>query len=167
MHTENVVYIKAPAKRIFSLACDVGQWPRWLAHYRAVAVFEQSPDGSRKDVEMCAIREGFPVKGRAFPVKWRSVQVCDAAEGRIYFKHTGGIAQGMWVVWEIQSDEWGRGTRVSIAHDLTYPVDWLNGWFARDLVGRDFVHAIAGRTLATIKALAEAEAGTMREGTGQ
>lgn len=165
MHTENVVYIQAPLARIFAMAADIGQWPRVLPHYRAVTVFEQSPDGSRKDVEMAAVRDNFPMKGRAFPVRWRSVQVCDKAAGRIYFKHIAGIAQGMWVVWQLTPDAWGRGTRVSIAHDLTYPFACLNSWFARDLVGRDFVQAIAGRTLAVIKALAEAEG--QREGTGR
>ena len=56
---------------------------------------------------------------------------------------------------EIEPDPWGRGVAVTISHDLTYPFRFLNGWFARDLVGRDFVHAIAGRTLQTIKEMVE------------
>ncbi len=63
----------------------------------------------------------------------------------------------MWVVWSLAPDPWGRGVRVTIRHDLTYPFDALNGWFAQDLVGRQFVGAIAGKTLATIKAVVESE----------
>ena len=64
----------------------------------------------------------------------------------------------MWVVWSLEEDKWGRGVAVTIRHDLTYPFPVLNGWFARELVGHQFVQAIAGRTLATIKALVEKEA---------
>ena len=63
----------------------------------------------------------------------------------------------MWVVWSLTPDPWGRGTKVTIAHDLAYPFAFLNGWFARALVGRGFVHAIAGRTLATFKQIVESE----------
>ena len=66
-----------------------------------------------------------------------------------------GVALGMWVVWSLEEDPWGRGVQVTIAHDLTYPLPFLNGWFARNMVGDQFVHAIAGRTLATIKATVE------------
>ena len=65
----------------------------------------------------------------------------------------------MWVVWTLEPDPWGRGIAVSIRHDLAYPFAFLNGWFAEDLVGRQFVQAIAGRTLATIKAHVESEQG--------
>lgn len=157
MHTENVVYIHAPIETIYALAADIENWPHILPHYRAVRVFEQTPDGARKVVEMAAVRTDFPVKGVRFPVRWQSVQVCDRDAGRIYFKHTQGIAVGMWVVWELVPDPWGRGVRVSIGHDLRYPLDALNGWFAQKLVGQGFVHSIAGRTLATIKTLAEGQ----------
>lgn len=157
MHTENTVYMQGPKERIFQLAADIQDWPDLLPHYREVKVYEQSPDGRRKVVEMAAVREGFPLPGVRFPVRWQSIQVCEPETGKIYFKHLAGIALGMWVVWSIDDDKWGRGTRVTIAHDLTYPITALNGWFARDLVGEGFVHSIAGRTLATIKAKVESE----------
>jgi len=103
------------------------------------------------------VREGFPLPGLRFPVRWRSVQVCEPETGRIFFKHTAGMALGMWVVWTLEDDIWGRGTQVTISHELTYPFPLLNGWFARNMVGDQFVHAIAGRTLATIKAVVENE----------
>lgn len=159
MYTENTIYMRGPKSRIFQLAADIQNWPTLLPHYRAVVVFEQTDDGSRKVVEMAAERADFPLPGFTFPVRWRSVQVCEPEAGRIYFKHIGGIAKGMWVVWSLEDDPWGRGVKVTIGHDLTYPFAFLNGWFARNMVGDQFVHAIAGRTLATIKAMVEKEAG--------
>jgi len=90
-------------------------------------------------------------------VRWKSVQICEPETGHIYFKHLLGVAVGMWVVWSLEKDPWGRGIRVTIRHDLTYPLPFLNGWFAQDMVGRQFVGAIAGRTLATIKEIVENE----------
>lgn len=158
MHTENTIYMRGPKSRIFQLAADIQDWPALLPHYREVIVFEQTDDGRRKVVEMAAVRNDFPVPGVPFPVRWRSVQICEPELGLISFKHLAGIARGMWVVWEITEDDWGRGVKVTIRHDLTYPFPWLNGWFAQDMVGRQFVQAIAGRTLATIKAMVEKEA---------
>ena len=159
MHTENTVYMRGPKSRIFQLAADIQDWPILLPHYREVVVFEQSDSGDRKVVEMAAERADFPLPGLKFPVRWHSVQVCEPEAGRIYFKHIGGIAKGMWVVWSLEDDPWGRGVKVTIGHDLIYPFSFLNGWFARNMVGDQFVHAIAGRTLATIKAIVEKEAG--------
>ena len=158
MHIENTVYMRAPKSRIFQLAADIQDWPSLLPHYREVIVFEQTDDGRRKVVEMVAERDDFPLPGLTFPVRWRSVQVCEPDTGRIYFKHVAGVAKGMWVVWSLTDDPWGRGVQVTIGHDLTYPFPILNGWFARNIVGDQFVHAIAGRTLATIKATVEKEA---------
>ena len=158
MHTENTVYMDGSKSRIFQLAADIQGWPALLPHYREVSVFEQTDDGRRKVVEMAAVRDDFPLPGLSFPVRWRSIQVCEPETGRIYFKHLAGVAKGMWVVWSLEEDEWGRGIRVTIRHDLTYPFPLLNGWFAQGLVGKQFVGAIAGRTLATIKAKVEKEA---------
>lgn len=157
MHTENTITINAPWERIWTLAADIQRWPDILPHYRFVRVLDQNTDGTRKVVEMAAVRGGFPVKGVQYPVKWQSVQVCDRASGRIFFKHLRGIAQGMWVVWTLAPCPNGHGVQVTIAHDLAYPLPALNGWFARELVGRGFVQSIAGRTLATLKQIAEAD----------
>jgi hypothetical protein len=157
MHTENVIFIQADPARIFRLAADIEDWPTILPHYRWVTVFERSDDGNRKVVEMAAVRPDLPVRGARFPVRWRSVQICEPDAGRIIFKHYAGVAIGMWVEWEIAADPAGRGTRVAIRHDLRYPLMFLNGLFAEKIVGEGFVGAIAGRTLATIKKIAESE----------
>jgi hypothetical protein len=143
--------------RIFELAAAIENWPDILPHYREVIVFDQSLDGNRKVVEMAAYRYDFPITGVRFPVRWQSVQVCDPDESKIYFKHTRGIALGMWVVWELV-DNPDQSVSVTIRHDLVYPLSIMNGWFARELVGHQFVEYIAGRTLATIKSIVESEA---------
>lgn len=158
MHTENTVYIQGPKAQIFALAAEIENWPTLLPHYREVRVFEQTEDGRRKNVEMAAVRNDFPFPGVLFPVRWRSVQICEPETGHIFFKHTAGMAIGMWVVWSLTEDPWGRGVAVTIRHDLTYPLTILNGWFAREMVGQQFVHAIAGCTLKTIKEIVENEA---------
>jgi ribosome-associated toxin RatA of RatAB toxin-antitoxin module len=157
MHTQNTVYIQGPLPRIFQLAADIQNWPTLLPHYREVVIQEQSEGGRRKLVEMAAVRADFPVPGINFPVRWRSVQICEPEHGRILFKHRAGLAVGMWVVWQLTPDPWGRGVQVTISHELTYPFTLLNGWFAQNLVGHQFVANIAGRTLSVIKALVESE----------
>ena len=67
MHTENTVYMRGPKSRIFQLAADIQNWPEILPHYREVIVFECSDDGSRKVVEMAAMRADFPMKGPVVP----------------------------------------------------------------------------------------------------
>jgi len=158
MHTENTVVIHGPKSRIFELAAAIENWPEILPHYREVFVFESSGDGNRKVVEMAAVRDGFPLPGIRFPVRWRSVQICEPSEGKIYFKHTHGVAFGMWVVWELTQNPDGKSVSVTIRHDLVYPLSFLNGWFAKKLVGQVFVGSIAGRTLATLKTIVESEA---------
>lgn len=157
MNTETSAYIRAPRERIFALAADIQNWPEILPHYRFVHVLDESQAGRRKVVEMSAVREGVPLPGARFPVTWRSVQLCDPDAGQIIFKHLAGLATGMWVEWNFEDDPWERGVKVTISHHLTYPIGLLNGVFAKDIVGELFVSSIAGRTLATIKELAEAE----------
>jgi 1-acyl-sn-glycerol-3-phosphate acyltransferase len=64
----------------------------------------------------------------------------------------------MYVEWRLteRSALEGGGVRVVIAHDLSYPLPFLTGWFARHIVGTFFVAHIAGKTLARFKVIAEA-----------
>ena len=77
-------------------------------------------------------------------------------ERRILFKHIGGITRGMDVEWRLEPE--GDSTRVTISHELSYPVPLLGPLFARFVVGDLFVRNIAGKTLACIKQIVEAEA---------
>ena len=148
MHTENAVTIHAPLARVFEMGADIGNWAAILPHYRWVTV--RSDDGRVKQAEMAARRDWFPVR-------WQTSQVLLPEEDRIVFFHTGGVTRGMYVEWLLKElpAESGGGVRVTIWHELSYPLPWLTGWFADRIVGQTFVAYIAGRTLARIKALAE------------
>jgi len=155
MQTENLTFIDGSIDHVFELAANVQNWPNFLPHYRFVQVLEQDTDACRRRVRMSAVRNDFPTPGAKFPVTWESIQICEPEERRICFKHVGGIATGMWVVWELTEDPWGRGVRVSIRHFLQYPLSILNGWFAGSVVGAGFVSTIAGQPLATMKEIVE------------
>jgi ribosome-associated toxin RatA of RatAB toxin-antitoxin module len=151
MHTENTVVITGPKERIFALAAAIGDWPAILPHYRWVRVFHD--DGRVKQAEMAARR------GR-FPVKWRTVQVLVPEADRILFFHTGGVTRGMYVEWRFAGHAAAAdpgAVRVTITHDLRYPLGPLTGWFAHRVVGDLFVRHIAGLTLARIKQIVERE----------
>ena len=152
--------IDARPKLVFELARDVTRWPALLPHYRDVHVQEQHPDGS-STTRMLAIRSVAPVLGYGIPVAWRARVWQDPATPGLRFRHVGGATKGMDVTWRIEATE--RGSRVTIEHVFDPP---LPGWAA--FVDRLFVRPIAGRTLATFRAIAEAaEAATEDAATAQ
>jgi ribosome-associated toxin RatA of RatAB toxin-antitoxin module len=144
MKTENTILIRADRQRIFQLAADIQDWAKFLPHYRYVVIEEQSE--RHKIARMGARRDWFPVK-------WRARQELLPEEYRILFQHIGGITKGMFVEWRLVPE--GDAVRVTISHTLTYPVPILGPLFAEWIVGRLFVHSIAGKTLRCIKAMAE------------
>lgn len=147
METTNTVVMRGDPGRIFALAADIQDWPSLLPHYRYVVVEERSE--RHKVARMGASRDGFPVK-------WRCRQELLPGEGRILFKHIGGLTKGMEVEWRIEPGP--DGVRVTIWHALSYPVPLLGPLFAEHVVGRLFVHNIAGKTLKCIRERVETEA---------
>jgi ribosome-associated toxin RatA of RatAB toxin-antitoxin module len=148
MHTENSIIIFAPLPEVFTLGAAIADWPRHLPHYRRVTVL--SDDGRVKQAEMAAFRDRIPVQ-------WRTSQVLVPEDNRIIFFHTGGVTRGMYVEWNLRErpSAEGGGVEVVISHELSYPLPALTNWFARDIVGGQFVSQIAGKTLATFKVIAE------------
>ena len=142
-----MVEIHAPASVVFDLAARVERWPHLLPHYRSVRVLDDQ--AHRRVVEMAASRDGLPIR-------WRAVQELRPHEGRITFRHIGGITRGMEVQWTIAPH--GPGVLVRIWHGFRpgWPLvpDALIGL----VVGKLFVHNIASKTLRCLKALAEARA---------
>jgi ribosome-associated toxin RatA of RatAB toxin-antitoxin module len=144
--------IAAPADLVFRLARDVERWPDLLPHYSA-ARRRGAPDaGGRLLVSFVARRPLLPVLGLGLPVAWRSLTWSESGTRRLRFVHRGGATGGMDVTWRIE--EVASGTcRVEIEHDFRPRVP---GWAA--FVDRLFTRPIAGRTLASFRALAEAVA---------
>jgi len=147
--------VAAPPELVFQLASDVERWPRLLSHYLAVRVLARGDNGTLI-ARFVARRELVPALGLGIPVAWRSRTWNDPATLRLRFVHQGGATDGMDVTWRIESRD--GGCRVSIDHDF-----WPRFGPWASVVERLFVRPIAGRTLATFKAIAEAVAANRPE----
>lgn len=148
MHSETGIHIAARADLVYALAHDVECWADLLPHYVRSRAVERRPDDSLI-TEFVARRVIVPVLGLGLTVAWRSQTWSDPTTRRLRFVHTAGATRGMDVTWRIES----AGTdacRVTIEHDFAPRLP-----FAAALVDRWFTQPIAGRTLATFKAIAE------------
>ena len=147
MRSEIGIDIAAPPDLVFRLARDVERWPALLPHYARVDVLERT-DGAVV-ARMVARRPFVPVLGLGLPVAWRSRTWSEPETLRLRFVHRGGATNGMDVTWRIEPA--GDGARVTIEHDFR---PRIGAWAA--FVDRLFTRPIAGRTLATFRAIAEA-----------
>jgi uncharacterized membrane protein len=141
------IHIDAPYERIFPLAAEIERWPERLPHYRYVRAVSD-PQGRRRFV--MGARRG-PI-----PVRWEAIQRALPDARRIEFTHTGGVTRGMEVAWRFEPSN--SGWDVSIEHTLQLGWPLIGGFAADTVIGPQFVDAIAGRTLRTVKQLAEAAA---------
>jgi ribosome-associated toxin RatA of RatAB toxin-antitoxin module len=148
VHTTIHVEVAAPAALVFDLARHVERWDRILPHYARSRVIDRRPDGSLV-VDFVARRPLIALVGLGLPVTWRSRTWDEPEHRRLRFVHVAGATRGMDVTWRIEPTP--GGCRVSIDHDFR---PRLRGFAA--VVDRWFTRPIAGRTLATFKALAEA-----------
>jgi ribosome-associated toxin RatA of RatAB toxin-antitoxin module len=160
MHSEIAIEIDAPAALVFGLARDVERWSTLLPHYVRSRVLERDP-GGHPLVEFVARRPLVPVLGLGLPVVWRSRTWNEPEARRLRFVHVAGATRGMDVTWDIVPRLDGAGCRVTISHEFAPPIAGL-----ATFVDRFFTRAIAGRTLGTFKALAEALHGTARSDPG-
>lgn len=149
MRRENQITIDGDVRTIYRLGAEIEKWPDLLPHYRAVDVLWR--DGDRMVARMKAWRDGIPVS-------W----VCDQRRypeiPRVTFQHIGGFTRGMQVAWEFDENPDGTVT-VRIVHEFRkgWPVMALDRFVTDRVVGEFFIHAIAGKTLAQVKLLAEAD----------
>ena len=142
------VDVDAPAELVFLLVRDPLRWERLLPHYSRSRLVRRERDGSVV-AAFVARRSLVPRLGLELPVGWRSRSWNDPASRRLHFHHLGGATDGMHATWEIEQTH--GGCRVTIEH--SYPP--RRRAFAM-VVDRLFARPIAGRTLATFKAIAEA-----------
>jgi coenzyme Q-binding protein COQ10 len=142
-------------ERVFHTASAVERWPELLRHYRWVRVLRR--DDASALVEMAAWRPFGPAPLR-YPTWWVSEMWVEPDGGQpvIRYRHIDGITTGMDVRWQLTTVAEG-GVAVEIVHQWSGPAWPLIGSLAADLViGPVFVHGIASRTLAGIRATAEA-----------
>jgi ribosome-associated toxin RatA of RatAB toxin-antitoxin module len=156
--TVDEAVVDAPAARIFELAWRVEDWPRHLAHYRFVRFRAKAPDGGGL-VEMSANR---PFGVADWPTWWLSEMSVDHATPEVRYRHVDGVTRGMDVSWTFEAragSDGGRDpgrTHVRIVHVWDGPEWPLIGTVAAlGVIGPVFVHGIASRTLAGLKAAAE------------
>lgn len=152
MHSDIAIDIDAPAPLVFALARDVERWATLLPHYVRSHARDHDAWG-RPFVEFIARRPLVPVLGLGLPVAWWSRTWNEPETLRLRFEHVAGATRGMDVTWRIEPRADGGGCRVTIGHDFS---PRLPGFAT--FVDRAFTRPIAGRTLATFKALAEAVA---------
>jgi ribosome-associated toxin RatA of RatAB toxin-antitoxin module len=148
VHSSIAIDIEAPAALVFDLARGVERWERLLPHYGRSAVVGPGADGSLV-VEFVARRPLLAVLGLGLPVTWHARTWNEPETLRLRFIHVAGATKGMDVTWRIEPTV--GGCRVSIDHDFR---PRLPGF--APFVDRWFTRAIAGRTLGTFKAIAEA-----------
>lgn len=147
MHSVIGIDIDAPPDLVYRLARDVTRWQRLLPHYSRSVVVRTDADGTRV-CDFIARRPFVPVLGLGIPVTWRSRTWHDPATRRLFFAHVAGATKGMAVTWTIEPA--ADGTRIEISHDFRPRVPGFAAF-----VDAVFTRPIAGRTLATFKALAE------------
>jgi ribosome-associated toxin RatA of RatAB toxin-antitoxin module len=150
MHSEIAIDIDAPPALVFALARDVERWATLLPHYTRSVAIERGADG-RLVADFIARRPLVPVLGLGLPVTWRSRTWNEPATRHLRFQHVAGATRGMDVTWRIEPRTAGAGTHVVIEHEFRPRVPGFAAF-----VDRFFTRPIAGRTLATFKALAEA-----------
>jgi aromatase len=150
MHSQISIDVLAPGELVFALARDVERWATLLPHYARSAPVERRTDGHLV-VDFVARRPLVPVLGLGVPVAWRAQTWNEPEARRLRFQHVAGATRGMDVTWRIEPAGTGPNCRVTIEHDFR---PRLPGFAA--FVDRFFTRPIAGRTLATFKALAEA-----------
>ena len=147
------IEIGAPPHLVYAVASDVTRWERLLPHYSRSRVERRHRDGSTT-LRFVARRPVIGVLGMGLPVAWRSRVSVDPARRRLRFRHTGGVTAGMAVEWRFEPTD--DGVRVSILHDLDLRWPLIGRLVGERVIGPVFVANIAGKTLARIKALAEA-----------
>jgi ribosome-associated toxin RatA of RatAB toxin-antitoxin module len=148
MHSTIAIDVAASPDLVFALARDVERWERLLPHYARSKAVEHRADGSLV-VDFIARRPLVGVLGLGLPVTWRSRTWNEPATRRLRFVHVAGATRGMDVTWRIEGS--GTGAHVAIDHDFQPRLPLF-----APFVDRFFTRPIAGRTLATFRALAEA-----------
>lgn len=161
MRTQISLEMGASPQAIFELAADVSSWSRKLPHYRRSQVTGRF--AGRVLVAFTALR---PIVGPfGIPVGWRAIcwtDDTDADDLQLHFSHVRGITSGMRVTWHIRpSGDAETGTVVAdaavvtIEHEFERPIPLIGTELIPLIVDRFFTHAIATRTLARFRELAE------------
>jgi ribosome-associated toxin RatA of RatAB toxin-antitoxin module len=150
MHSTIAIDVAASPDLVFALASDVTRWERLLPHYARSRARGLRQDGVLV-VDFVARRPLIGLVGLGLPVTWRARTWPEPETRRLRFVHVAGATRGMDVTWRIEPDADGRGAHVAIDHEFSPAVPLF-----ATFVDRFFTRPIAGRTLGTFRAIAEA-----------
>ncbi len=155
MLTIDRTVMNAPMERCLLTAADVERWPNILPHYRWVR-FRRRDEFGRGLVEMAARRDFGPIP---YPVWWVSEMWLDRDAPAVHYRHVAGITTGMDVVWSFVAVDDGS-TAVEIVHEWDTGPAWplprsIRRSIADWIIGPVFIHHVASRTLAGVRAAAE------------
>jgi ribosome-associated toxin RatA of RatAB toxin-antitoxin module len=150
VHSTIAIDVAASPDIVFALARDVERWDRLLPHYARSRARARLPDGALL-VDFVARRPLVGVLGLGLPVTWRARTWNEPATRRLRFLHVAGATRGMDVTWRIEPGEGGAGARVAIDHEFRPAIPLFAAF-----VDRFFTRPIAGRTLGSFRAIAEA-----------
>ncbi len=154
MHRENSIVINAPMHSIFEAAADLSRWPRILPHYRWIRYIRK--ETNRNVVVMAAMRNWIPIR-------WTSEQEIDYQRGEVRFHHVKAFTKGMDVVWTFKQRN--DGVEVKISHDLKPRIPLIGKFVADEVIGRFFIHFVAGETLRHMKIHLEKAPSAQGEGS--
>jgi hypothetical protein len=149
VRSEIGIDVDAEPALVFALSHDVARWATLLPHYAGSTPVGRDASG-RLLVRFVARRPLIPVLGLGLPVVWAARTWNEPTAHRLHFEHVAGATRGMHVVWRIEHRP-GGGSHVTIEHEFSPRIPGLAA-----AVDRWFTRPIAGRTLATFRALAEA-----------
>ncbi len=93
---------------------------------------------------------------RLWPARWTAVQEPRPEEHRITFRHLKGITKGMEVEWRFAPAD--GATDVALTHELVMRWPLIGRLVGDHIVGPVYIDYIARKTLAAVKARAEAVA---------
>lgn len=147
MHRVNEIEIDGDLATIYRLGAEIEHWPDLLPHYRGVEILWR--DGNDVVARMMATRDGVPVS-------WVCRQRRDPETPAIEFVHIDGFTRGMRAAWSFDAHADGI-VAVRIAHEFRKGWPILDRWVSETVVGDFFTHAIASKTLAMVKLLAESD----------
>jgi ribosome-associated toxin RatA of RatAB toxin-antitoxin module len=150
VHSTIAIDVAADPDLIFALVRDVERWDRLLPHYVRSRARGRLHDGALL-VDFVARRPLVDVIGLGLPVTWRARTWPEPETRRLRFVHVAGATRGMDVTWQIEPGPEGHGSHVAIDHEFSPGLPFFAGF-----VDRFFTRPIAGRTLGTFRAIAEA-----------
>jgi ribosome-associated toxin RatA of RatAB toxin-antitoxin module len=147
MYISNQIKMRGEWPVIWKLSSEIEHWPEYLPHYRKVKILEEYPENQTYQAAMSAWRDFLPVFWHSQQIRFYGENPSDAS---VKYFHTGGVTNGMVVVWSFTPTGKPDELLVEITHNWN-PRWPLIGKLASRLICQLIVHNIADKTLEAVK----------------